>query len=166
MIRWVRELEPADCSSILLGLLLVPVLSIPAAVAVLLDDQPCYYKSETRAVGALKTISVAQSTFREEDKDRNGALDYADSLRALRDASLISDTLGAGVRGGYRFYVQRGTESEFVWAATADPVTPGKTGARYFATNHLGVTFYTTSGPIAVDPVTCSIPPGPTPWGP
>lgn len=129
MIRWARELQPADCSSILLGLLLAPVIVFVVVSPVLIDQRPPPY--ESRAIGALKTISTAQSVFREGDKDGNNTLDYAPNLRALEEADLIEPVLGSGVKMGYRFCVQRGEETEFVWAATAEPVTPGKTGDRW-----------------------------------
>ncbi|MBL4848054.1 MAG: hypothetical protein JKY65_21265, partial [Planctomycetes bacterium] len=39
--------------------------------------------NEVAAIGSLKTLSMAQTLFREGDKDGNGALDYANDLPTL-----------------------------------------------------------------------------------
>ena len=110
------------------------------------------------AIGALRTITAAQSLFREGDKDEDGVLDYG-NLRELSEAQLIDLLLGSGKKQGYRFAVYpSSTTPEFLWFATAAPLEPGVTGERYFCTNHAGVTYYTTAAPIRFDPRTCEVP--------
>ncbi|MGE0706515.1 MAG: hypothetical protein AB7N76_17675 [Planctomycetota bacterium] len=119
--------------------------SIPALARA--DDDVAALRQQARneraAIGALKLIASTQSLFREGDKDQNGQLDYAGSLEALVDAKLLDAGLKDGEQGGYVFVVQRSQASpEFMWAATAAPKSPGKTGRRCFAINHAGVVMH------------------------
>lgn len=121
--------------------------------------------NEAAAIGALKTIGTSQSLFREGDKEGDTTLDYG-SLKELGRARLIDKVLASGTKKGYTFTVSYSpTTSEFLWYGTANPIKPGKTGARYFATNMEGVTYYSTKGPIKIDPNSCQIPPGAQPVG-
>lgn len=79
---------------------------------------------------------------------------------------LIDAVLGSGSRQGYLFEATYGaTTSEFIWFGTATPISPGTTGDRYFATNHEGVTYYTSGSPFVLNSVDCQIPPGVQPVG-
>jgi hypothetical protein len=123
--------------------------------------------------GNLKTLSTAQTLFREADKESDGNFDYG-TLAELGETDLVSQVLASGTKGGYLYAAGYGTStSEFLWYATAKPQPrpptpwyqrPGPFD-RYYATNHEGVIYWTTSGPIPVDPADCAIPPGPLPLG-
>ena len=74
--------------------------------------------------------------------------------------------LASGTKRGYLFEATYGAKtSEFIWFATARPVIPEVTGWRYFAANHEGVTYYTTSGPFRLNGEDCTIPAGVQPVG-
>jgi hypothetical protein len=106
--------------------------------------------NEARAIGALKTISVAQTLFREGDRDQDGALDYG-TLAELAQAGLIADDLGRGELPGYALEVAVGAEHpEFLWLATA---TNLEGDGRYFAINHAGVVYMSpkTPFPLTID---------------
>jgi len=104
--------------------------------------------NEAMAIGALKTITTAQSLFREGDKEMDTNFDYG-TLQELSDAQLIDSVLGSGEKQGYAFSCAPSpVTSEFLWFATANPVSPGTTGDRYYGTNQSGVIFYSEVGPL------------------
>lgn len=112
------------------------------------------------AISALRTLAVAQTLFREGDRDGDGVLDYAASLAELGQAQLIDEALASGTKHGYRFEVRRSSEHpEFMWAATASPVEPG---GRSLFTNHSGVIWWAPDGPRPLDD-RCEPPPGASP---
>jgi type IV pilus assembly protein PilA len=114
--------------------------------------------NEGAAIDALKTISSTETIFREGDKEHDGNLDYG-MLSELNNTKLIDSVLGTGTKQGYNFYASYSfTTSEFLWFAAANPMLPGTTGDRYFTTNMAGAIFYTTSGSLALDTNTCSLP--------
>lgn len=106
--------------------------------------------NEAAAIGALKTINVAQSLFREGDKERDQNFDYG-TLAELSEAELVDSVLGSGRKNGYLFEVRYSPQtSEFLWMATANPEEPGVTGRRYFVTNQAGVIFYSLDAPFEI----------------
>lgn len=117
--------------------------------------------NEAAAIGALKTITTAQSLFREADKDGDQVLDYGD-LQELSDTSLIDPVLGSGMKQGYTFQVVPAPSTpELLWMATAAPLQPGTTGERYFMVNHEGVVLESTSPFTITDD--CATPAGAAP---
>ena len=117
-------------------------------------------RNEVSALGARKTIGSAQALFREADKENDGNLDYG-TLAELGAMGLIDAVLASGTKDGYLFEATYGaTTSEFIWFATATPIVLGVTGDRYWATNHEGVSYYTTQAPFALNSVDCQMPPG------
>jgi hypothetical protein len=123
------------------------------------------YGNEAAAIGALKAISTAQVLYREADKDKNGSLDYSNDLTSLGRHDLIDSVLASGTKQGYTFQLQAGPQVEFQWFATADPVTPGLSGARYFYADQSGVIYYSTEGPIQGPLDFKKMPPGVLPVG-
>lgn len=96
-------------------------------------------KNEERAVALLKKIIQAQNIYREEDRDGNGILDYAETISALAAAGLsfpgkVTDEVK---QEGYRFRVL--TADPLHWAAEARPEKPGETGDRFFFVNETGI---------------------------
>lgn len=121
----------------------------------------CGSTNEGRAVASLRTIALTQELFRTQDREGDTVLDYG-TLSELSDQSLIDAGIGAGTMQGYVFQiVVSSSVPEALWSATANPAVPGVTGDRCFAINQTGVVFYTTTGPILLDPRTCVIPRGP-----
>lgn len=138
--------------------IIVGLFIVIAAVAVPNLIETRKQGNESASIGALKTLGTAQSLFREADKDGDSTLDYAANLGELVGTNLIDQVLGGGAKQGYFFRVVHShTTSEFLWSAAADPIAPRITGERYFVTNHEGVTYYTTTGPIPLHPSTCAI---------
>lgn len=74
----------------------------------------------------LRAVSVAQTMFREGDKENDGTLDYG-TLEELSSTTLIDGALGSGTKLGYRFTCAPHPETpEFLWSATASPTVPTK----------------------------------------
>lgn len=116
--------------------------------------------NESAAIGHLKTIANAQNMFRESDKEQDGEYDFG-TLAELSQTSLIDATLGSGLRTGYLYETAPGSENpSFLWFALANPAVPGRTGERYFCTNHRGQIFYTTAFSITMNNTDCQIPAG------
>jgi hypothetical protein len=113
-------------------------------------------QNEVTAIGCLKAIATAETIFREEDRDKNGALDYGD-LAQLTKTGLIDTCLGSGTYNGYLFEAApSASTSEFLWFAVANPIEPGVTGDRAFCINYSGVIYYTTSS-FALNTTDCAI---------
>lgn len=111
------------------------------------------------AIGNLRTIATMETIYRDGDKDQNGILDYG-SLEQLGSTKLVDSILATGTKAGYLFEVAPSVVSpEERWFAIASPIDP-RGGERFFFENQKGAIFYTTSGPIRVDRVTCETPPG------
>lgn len=111
--------------------------------------------NEVNAIGALRTIGLSQEVFREQDKERDGVLDYG-TLEELAAADLVDPILGAGTKQGYFFVVGPSTTTpELRWFAAAGPAIPGTTGKRWFFANG-GVIYYSVEGPIRFDRATCA----------
>jgi hypothetical protein len=151
------------------GCLVLTVALVAIATMVTVNMRSRGPRMETGTIGYLKTISMAQTLFREGDKENDGNLDYgtlAELSTAGASGGLIDAVLGSGTKQGYLFECSYGaTTSEFLWFATARPTLPGTTGYRYYVTNHEGVIFYTTSEPFLLNTVDCTIPAGATRFG-
>jgi len=131
-------------------MIVIAIIAIIAAIAIPNLIEARKSGNESAAIGALKTISTAQSMYREQDKDTDGTLDYATVITDMSYYNVIDPVLGAGTKQGYRFAVgNSGGDEEFIWTASADPVVVGTTGDRYFGTNQTGTIFYTTGRAIA-----------------
>src|SRR5262245_56230976 len=113
------------------GLLSCVVMGVLVAIAVPNLVVARRHGNETAAIGGLMTVATAQVLFKEGDKDRNGELDYAGSLRQLGDAQLIDPILASGTKQGYFITVRTGKDSHLDWSANANPAVPGKTGDRW-----------------------------------
>jgi hypothetical protein len=154
------------------------VLAIAAAIVIpnlieARDGGP----GETWAIGSLKTIGTAESLFRESDKENDGNLDYGTlaELGAVGPTGLVDSILASGTKSGWLYEATYGAStSEFIWYATARwrGTEPFKRHwwesgywPRYFATNHEGVIYYTTSGPFRLNGIDCTVPAGARPVG-
>lgn len=139
-------------------MIVIAIIAIIAAIAIPNLIEARKHGNEAAAIGALKTIGTSQSLFREGDKDGDTTLDYG-TITELSNQSLIDQVLGGGTKQGYTFDVSYGSStSEFLWYGIANPAVVGTTGDRYFATNHEGVTYYTTGTTFVLASTACTIP--------
>ncbi|MBI3724892.1 hypothetical protein HY251_13190 [bacterium] len=129
---------------------LVCVVGIVAAIAIPNLISARQRGNEMAAIGSLKTISTMEMLFKEGDKDQNGKLDYG-TLAQLGETGLVDTVLAGGVKQGYFFTCQPGTDPEKVFWAMARPALPGTTGSRVFYTNQDGFVFYIQVGRDAKD---------------
>jgi type IV pilus assembly protein PilA len=138
-------------------MIVIAIIAIIAAIAIPNLLAARKHGNETAAIGALKTITNAQSMFREGDKDGNGTNDYG-TLTALGATQVIDSILGAGTRQGYLFRASASASTpEFLWFATANPALAMSSGDRYFCTQMQGTIFYTTAGSMAMNSVDCTV---------
>jgi type IV pilus assembly protein PilA len=146
-------------------MIVIAIIAIIAAIAIPNLIEARKNGNEAAAIGTLKTVSSAQTLFREGDKDNNGSNAYGD-LTQLSNVSLIDPVLGSGTKQGYRYIVVAGALTpEFLWYAVANPASPRTTGDRYFATNMGGVVYYTTAQQTVIPGPDCNIPPNLLPVG-
>jgi hypothetical protein len=104
---------------------------------------------ENGAIAFLKKLAQAQALYREEDRDGNGVVDYAETFAQLGAAGL---TTPAGAKAkheisldGYRFRIQRADALH--WAADAWPEVTGETGDRFFFVDETGIVRASKTGP-------------------
>ena len=135
-------------------LIVVAILLILAAIAIpsFLDSK--MRANESSAVGSLRQIGTAQSTYSITYPD----VGYATALSNLgpgtpttsTTAGLIDDVLGcAGTtcnKSGYGFTLTTGTG---FYSVTATPVTVGQSGRRSFYNDSSGVIRFNTAGTTA-----------------
>jgi len=134
-------------------LIVVAIIGIIATIAVPGLLRARMSGNEASAIVSVRTITTAQVAF---SASCNGG--YAGSLAALATAPtgsvpFIPDDLGAGSKHGYQFNLIAGDNQVLAqgqtcnnvansfdgFLVTADPVTPGQTGVRYFAANQTGI---------------------------
>lgn len=151
---------PMAIAVILIVLVGVAVVGIGAAIAVPGLLRARMSGNEASAIGSLRAINRAQEQYAQKC---NG---YAADLQALKQGGQFLPSDWPAGRGfttsGYIVSIEASATalavnnapfgcvspvSDFV--AHADPVTPGSTGTRYFATDARGTIFWSPSGPIA-----------------
>lgn len=130
----------------------IAVVAVPNFVAARKHD------CELGAVRGLRTIATCEAIFREGDKDGDKVPDYG-TLSELNDTRIVDRELGSGSRQGYVFQAAAShVTPELLWFGVANPAPARVTGDRSFATNHAGVIWYTTAGPLSLDTSSCSLP--------
>jgi type II secretory pathway pseudopilin PulG len=127
-------------------MIVIAIIAIIAAIAIPNLIEARKSGNESAAIGALRTVSTAQTLFREADRDGNDTLDYAAGLANLSTFQLIDPVLGAGTKQGYVFSITRSSANpEFQWNCTAGPSAPGTSGTRYFYIDETGVIRFETN---------------------
>ena len=143
-------------------LIVVAIIGIIAAIAVPGLMRARMSGNESSAIGSLRAINSAQSTF--ASSCAQGA--YAGSLTALSTPPTAGGTLGfispdlasnGVLKSGYLVSVGpggataatvtacNGATPNLGYAAWADPATPNTTGTRFFGTNTTGTIWQHTS---------------------
>ncbi len=119
-------------------LIVVAIIGIIAAIAVpnLLKSKAA--ANEASAISAVRNIVTSHITY----SATVGSGKYAADLSVLEGAKLIDSVLGSGTKDGYSF-ASAGTTNTFT--ITAEPLTAGTTGTRYFFSDESGVIRYNTS---------------------
>ena len=139
-------------------MIVVAIIALLAAIAIPNLLRARHNANETAAIGALRTISTAQESFRAaQNPPTYGVLGPNATAGTLTGSvpPYLNMTATATVitRQGYTL-TQAGVDGN-TYCVTAVPITPGTTGTRLFAVDGSGVVRSTSGG---VDPV-CGGPP-------
>jgi len=137
-------------------LIVVAIILIIAAIAIpnLLRSKEA--SNEASAVGSLRTINTASVTFSTTYGTYPPALTNLSpaATATSTSADLIDSVLATGTKSGYSFSWSSGTTDSngnyLNYSITAQPVTPGTTGQRYFYTDQSGVIRASTGGMASV----------------
>ena len=116
-------------------MIVVAIIAIIAAVAIPNLLRSRMGANESNAIGAMRTITAAQTSFRSQHPDRRYSAALAEL--ATEDPPYIDDVLGAGEKHGYNFAIA-GADAN-TWSATATPAVVGRTGNRTFFVDESGV---------------------------
>jgi prepilin-type N-terminal cleavage/methylation domain-containing protein len=120
-------------------LIVVAIIGIIAAIAVPNLLQSKAAANEASAISAIRNIVTSHITY----SATVGAGSYATDLATLQGAKLIDSVLGSGTKDGYTF---ASTGGSIGFTITAEPITAGSTGTRYFFSDESGVIRYNTGG--------------------
>ena len=151
-------------------LIVVAIIGIIAAIAVPGLLRARMSGNEASAIGSLRAINSSQQAYSSSCANGFYAADMTDLLLvpATGGAPFISPDLGAAAsvdKSGYTVTMAAGSDGDPAtlpacntvagadlissYYATADPVSPGASGTRYFWTNTLGTIYTSPTLPIA-----------------
>ena len=127
-------------------MIVVAIIAIIAAIAIPNLLRARLAANESGAIGALRTLSSAQSSFQSSatnDVDVDGTGEYSPLLQLSTELPpFIDEVLGAGQKSGYFFTVTLSgiaDTDEVSWEGQANPVSFGQTGNRTFYIDESGV---------------------------
>jgi len=145
-------------------LIVVAIILIIAAIAIPNLLRSRIAANEASAVGSLRTLNTAEVTF----NTTYPSVGFACSLPVLGPpasgssasssaAGLIDSNLAGGVKSGYSFTLPASsgcsttsTGINTTFDVTANPISPGVTGQRYFCTDPTGLIQYHGTTAISV----------------
>ena len=142
-------------------MIVVAVIAIIAAIAIPNLLRSRMSANEAGAIGALRTISNAEVQFQSAgilDADGDNVGDFAVLGPAGVAGTLanpvagaepfVDNVLGSGFKSGYAFVVTPAAAGvgDETYVATADPITPGRTGVRRFYMDNSAVIRFTADG--------------------
>jgi type IV pilus assembly protein PilA len=127
-------------------MIVVAIIAIIAAIAIPNLLRARLAANESAAIGALRTMSSAESSFQAAagtDADTDGTGEYG-GLAQLSNATppYIDEVLGGGTKSGYLFQITTSgapNSDEVQWEATAYPVSFNRSGNRTFYVDESGV---------------------------
>ena len=133
-------------------MIVIAIIAIIAAIAIpnLLDARKA--ANEANAIAFLRSYHSAQNVYREQDKDGNGTLDYAQSSAQLVAADLLEAPNGTEESGGMTFMTASGygfvnsadsVATSFTWSMVCSPEEDNDSGSRQFSIDQTGVIRYT-----------------------
>ena len=127
-------------------MIVLAVIIIIAVIAVPRLMRSRIVANEGDAIGALRTLSSAQTSFQASstnDADGDGIGEFG-NFSDLSSAvpAFIDDSLGSGTKSGYVFMITtpaNPNDAEIMWEATAYPLSKSRTGNRSFYIDESGV---------------------------
>jgi type IV pilus assembly protein PilA len=137
-------------------LIVVAIILIIAAIAIPNLLRSRIAANEAAAVGALRTLNTAETTYQTTYPDIGynctiTSLGPGNNTVSSNSAGLIDATLATGMKSGYTFNypppnspycLQTSSGLTITYAFGADPTTPGQTGQRYFCSDQSGAIKY------------------------
>ena len=161
-------------------LIVVAIIGIIAAIAVPGLLRARMSGNEASAIGSLRAINGGEQAFASSCAGGGYAVDLADLELAPAGSTqgFISPDLGTNgvTKSGYVITLGKDgngavggqharrrpatapTQPYSSYAATADPLTPGSTGTRYFATDTRGTIFYSNAASVSLTIATTATP--------
>jgi len=153
-------------------LIVVAIIGILAVIAVPQLLRARMSGNETSAIGSLRAVNIAEATYSSSCASGGYAIDLADLAKAppgSTEAFISPDLKANGVmKAGYTVTLAKdgapgtmdiGTAAgtcnasasapASAYFAKADPVTPGGTGTRFFATDTRGTYFFDSAAAVA-----------------
>jgi type IV pilus assembly protein PilA len=146
-------------------LIVVAIILIIAAIAIPNLLRARIAANEASAVGSCRTMNTAMVTYASTYGNGfaagiapMGTKAAGDTVASCGEALLIDNQLTTGIKTGYSFTIADGTGDTpnaaptggcagwNLYTITAQPVTPGTTGQRYFYTDQTGVIRYNPTG--------------------
>ena len=134
-------MRPERGFSLIELLVVVIIIGVIAAIAISNLSQTKGAANEASAISSIRNLMTSQYTY----ATTKGGGKYASDLSVLESAGLIDAVLGGGNKDGYSFGVVS-TGGAVMFTATANPVSPGFSGNRYFFVDESGVIRFSTSG--------------------
>ena len=118
-------------------MIVVAIIAIIAAIAIpsLLNARKA--GNEASAISSCRTLTTVNEQYRTRFQS------YSTSLANLLANNYIDNVLGNGAKSGYTFTY---TGAVNTWSCTANPVTKGTTGDRFFFVDQSGVIRFSSTG--------------------
>jgi type IV pilus assembly protein PilA len=127
-------------------MIVVAIIAIIAAIAIPNLLRARLASNESAAIGALRTLSSAQSTFQSSagaDADVDGTGEFGTMINLSNAVPpYIDEVLGGGAKSGYNFaivLIGAPNSDEVMWEGDAWPVAYGQSGNRSFYIDESGV---------------------------
>ena len=127
-------------------MIVIAIIAIIAAIALpnLLEARKG--ANEAAAIGGLRSLFEAEEMFRDQDKDHDGVLQFAPNFQTLvQFGALIDTVLATGTKMGYVYTIV--TADPWRFEAIASPLSPGRSGDRYFFIDDTGLILFSVTGP-------------------
>ena len=138
MFPWVDRRRRAGLTLIEL-MLVVTVLAILIVMAIPFFVNSKKQANETSAIASLKAITLVENQYRTRFGTFGGLAD-------LLGGGYLDAGFDDSEKSGYEF-AESGTITAGAWAFTAEPLTPGTSGDRWFYVDVSGVIRFRQGGP-------------------